>query len=168
MNTRTLIGMAATCVALAGCSTTVHGVAKSKPGDVAVATTTTAQPTATTSTSRPTSTSSKHWSMLISGDCIAHLPGQGETFTMVDTVDCDSSHEAEVFAVEPLADQSDDAAAENACGVGFTEYVGVPMEQTKYTYNWFTAASSSHVTSTKAICVLFRADGSLIVGSAHA
>ncbi|WP_156024703.1 hypothetical protein [Smaragdicoccus niigatensis] len=167
MNTRTLIGTAALCVALAGCSSTIHGVAKSKPGEVAVATTTVAEPTATTSPSQPTSTASKHWSMLIAGECITHLPGQGETFTMVDTVSCTSSHDAEVFAVESLVDPSDDAAAEKACGLAFADYVGVPVEHTKYTYNWLTAASSSHVTSSRAICVLFRADGSPITGSAH-
>jgi len=95
-----------------------YGVAKSKPGDVAVATTTAAEPTTTTSTA------SKHWSML--------------------------------------------TVAEKACGVEFTDYVGVSVEQTKYTYNWFTSASSSQATSSRAICVLFRADGSPITGSVHA
>jgi hypothetical protein len=86
---------------------------------------------------------------------------------MIDTVSCDSGHEAEVYAVETLTENTD-AAAESACAVEFTEYVGVPVEDTRYTYNWFTAANSSSLASTKAICILFRADGSRLVGSAQA
>ena len=116
-------------------------------------------------TPMPSGFGDKPWASLTVGECVLAVPPPGApSFTTLPTVSCATPHEAEVFATTSTV--FGDGAPEDKCKNEFEGYVGVPFEQSTYTFSWISATDPKGLGRfTAIICLVKNQDASPITGS---
>ena len=105
------------------------------------------------------------------GQCFAD-PGAGEEISDVATVDCNESHDFEVYALidVPEGDFPGDASIEEAaiqgCFLRFDDYAGRDYETSALGYSWLVPTSASWDGGDREIiCTLYEFEGGTLTGS---
>jgi hypothetical protein len=98
-----------------------------------------------------------------------------EQTSWVEVVSCRQPHDAELFAIVPLAGQVLPAEAklerlaDQACAAQFRAYVGVASQATQLNFDWWAPTKESWASGDRTVlCELKNVDASRLVGSMHA
>lgn len=168
---RNVVHLVCGALLLAACS----GTAPPSPStSVASPSTTSAQvplaPTAPTTTAPPVSAPvTRDWVDLQVGDCVAAVPAVELGEVSVTMADCASTHRAEVFLLAPIAvNDALTGVADSECAAGLGPYTGGAAGDYTVTYLIDSRQDRTYnnpLPST-VICLLQRADGQPITGSA--
>jgi hypothetical protein len=93
----------------------------------------------------------------------------------VEVLSCRQPHDAELFAIVPLAGQVLPAEAklerlaDQACAAQFRAYVGVASQATQLNFDWWAPTKESWASGDRTVlCELKNVDASRLVGSMHA
>lgn len=156
-----LATLAAAAVGAAGCSSSVDGTATA--ADSAVATTdssavTTTQagfdtttPTTTTTTTSPSTAATGEDTDIFAirvGDCLTQEVGSGTT-SSTEIIPCSEPHSGEIYAgfdsSAPAFPGTDamNTEAEDGCVARFTDFVGVPWQQSTLAISYFVPTNDS-------------------------
>lgn len=105
------------------------------------------------------------------GMCIVSLGGTDGTVEQLDVVDCDASHEAEVFSVFELEGGDDDdfpgtagveSDASSGCEERFEDYVGISFQESRLQATFLAPTEDTWAGGDReVVCVAFLDDGDL-------
>ena len=106
------------------------------------------------------------------GDCFDEPDGAGDSVSTVDVMPCRQPHDAEVYAIVPVASERLPADAalqelgDRACAARFRPYVGVPLRDSALDFTFFTPTQESWAAGDRTIiCVLGDPEGDPVEGS---
>ena len=141
----------------------------------------TGRPTESTPTATPSGGRAVHSTDLQVGDCYNETDDSdtGDTNSDgipqigdVEVVDCSAPHGHEVYSNHQIAQSTfpdrDTMSSEatTACVTAFETYVGVPLDQSRYSVSYLTPSEGSWAQGDHTItCTIVNKDGSLITGS---
>jgi hypothetical protein len=110
------------------------------------------------------------WVDLHVGDCVAKVPAVDLGEVTVDTVDCSTPHQAEVYLLAPISVNAALAEVANrACAAGLTPYTGQSGNAFAVTYliDSRQDRTSDNPLPSTVICLLQAANERPLTGSAH-
>lgn len=160
-------------VTLAGCGQQPAPVAP--PATSASFTSTesgTAPPNSTSAAAVPTTAAprTEKWVDLHVGDCVAEVPAVDLGAVTVETVDCSTPHQAEVYLLAPIAvNAAVTDVANQACSAGLAPYTGQSAGAFAVTYliDSRQDRTSDNPLPSTVICLLQAVDARPMTGSAH-
>lgn len=112
------------------------------------------------------------WVELAAGDCLVDLPPSDPSVVTVAVVDCAAPHRAEVYLRAPTAVDSATAdVADAKCADGLPAYTGQSVDNAVLAVTYLIDSNQDRTFSnpdpSTIICLLHRASGELLTGSAR-
>jgi hypothetical protein len=103
------------------------------------------------------------------GMCIDSLEGAEDSVSELDVVDCDTSHEAEVFSVFEIEGEDDfpgadqvEGWASSGCEARFEDYVGLPFQQSRFQATFLAPSEDTWGDGDReVVCLAFSGTGEL-------